>query len=173
VFLINPTRSQQNNLPEEIEKYYHERNFINSFSLRDERQHIFTLLSKGEDLSQLNEERLCQVAEVMKVLIEKVYSFPDSMNARPVLPIQLLMSEINQIKEWKIEKNHIIVNLLTYSIDHENNMKFIASYSSDQEPVDFEPIDLSTLQYLSQEIHEWYPENNNWKKSTVNKILVN
>lgn len=172
LFFTFLARSQQNKLPDEIEKYYHGRNFINSFSLRDERQHIYTLLSKGEDLSHLKEERLLQVAVVMQELMEKTHPFLDHGNSLPSLPIQLLIPEINELTGWRMDENHILVNLYTYSIDNETNLKFIASYTPDMKPGEYIPIDLSSLKYQSQEVHEWFFDDDTWKKSSVNKILV-
>jgi len=108
----------------------------------------------------------------MKGLMDKVLPPYDPMSAGHVLPVQLLIPEINELAGWRINEDHIKVTLYTYSIDHGNNMKFIASYSPDQVPGDYEPVDLSILHYMSLEVHEWFLENDAWKKSSVNKILV-
>lgn len=108
----------------------------------------------------------------MQELMEKTLPFHDHMNSLPSLPIQLLIPEINELNGWRMDENNILVNLYTYSIDSEANLKFIASYTPDMKPGEYIPIDLSSLKYQSQEVHKWFFDCDTWKKSSVNKILV-
>jgi len=172
LFLVQHVQAQNNRLPEDIEEYYRDRNFMNTFSFKSEREILFTLLSKGEDPAELQDDRMLQIANIMKGLVEKILPVTDNMSTIGMLPIQLTLPEINHVYEWKKHNDRIQVIMDTYSLDHDTNVKMVASYTPDQIPQKYDPIDLSSLKFRCQEVHEWYYHDNGWYKSTMNKILL-
>jgi hypothetical protein len=165
-------KAQDAELPADIESFYRDKNFVNTYTLREERITIFTLLTKKEDLSVLQDERLQQSAELLSRLWQKVLPVADNMNAGTMYPFQLVLPEINQVISWQKNDDHIQVNVYTYSIEPEANAYYVASYSPELIPENYKAVDPSELRYTSQEVHDWYFFDNRWQKATVNKILI-
>ena len=165
-------KAQETDLPVDIESFYRDKNFVNTYTLREERVSIFTLLTKKEDLSVLEDERLQQSAELLRGLMQKILPVADNMNAGTGYPFQLVLPEINKVMSWHIKDDHIQVSLYTYSLEPEANVYYVASYSPELVPENYKAVDLSELRYTSQEVHDWFYTGNKWQKTTVNKILV-
>lgn len=87
-------------------------------------------------------------------------------------PFQLVLPEINQVISWQKNDDYIQVNLYTYSLEPEANAYYVASYSPELVPENYEAVDPSELRYTSQEVHDWHFCDNRWRKATVNKILL-
>jgi hypothetical protein len=165
-------KAQDAGLPADIDSFYRDKNFVNTYTLREERITIFTLLTKKVDLSAMEDERLQKSAELLRGLMQKILPVGDNMNAGTLYPFQLVLPEINQVITWQKYNDHIQVNLYTYSLEPEANAYYVASYSPGLVPENYEAVDLSELRYTSQEIHDWHFLDNRWQKATVNMILV-
>jgi hypothetical protein len=163
--------AQDQDLPADIESFYRDKNFVNTYTMREERVTIFTLLAKNKDLSALDDERLQKAIKLLKGLVQKIYPVSDNMNSLANYPFQLVLPEISQVMNWKGSDDHIQVSLYTYALEPEANTYYVASYKPDLDPENYNPPDL-TFRYMNQEIHDWFYTGAKWQKATVNKILV-
>ena len=163
---------QDQGLPADIESFYRDKNFVNTYTLREERVTIFTLLQKNTDLSTLKDERMVRAVTLLQNLSEKFIPATDNMHTGSAYPFQLVLPEINQVIEWKRDGNRIQVSLYTYSMEPEQNRYYVASYTPEKEPENTDPVDFSKLRYASQEVHDWIDMEDGWHKTSLNKILV-
>ncbi len=168
-----PAIGQTGALPREISNFYKTKNFLSTYSLKNEREIINASLLRKQDLSTLHNPRLRQIAYLL-FSMSKEYYYPEfaSLN-RSGIPFELIMPSTYKIGNWYKNENHVTVYVNTYILGEMYNRVTVASYKPGRTPDDMDKFDYSKgSAYRYREIHEWSLENGRWVKESVNKVLI-
>ncbi len=163
--------AQTGKLPDEILRFYDDKNFISTYSLKSERDLIIAKLYRDKEIPEIHDERLNRIKELLLDLSGNLLHRP-VMPGADNIPYELIIPEICRIYRWEQNGDRITISVNTFIMGPEDNTKFVSAYSPEKSPAGIDLLDLSRLKFFSRQIHEWYNENNSWHKSTLFKVFV-
>ncbi len=170
--LHSPSRTQM--LPEEIQQYYQDMNFLNLYSQPEERNNICNAFMTGYKVDSFSSPR---IKEMSSLLISTWYKFyhPVVRDNRVCSPIPEEFFDLNYyfIVKWKKDENHITVVVNSYAPDPDYITKNIKSYTSELTPENHPALDIKQAYiYHNSLIHEWQLKDGHWiKENPLVKLL--
>jgi len=172
--------SGRDKIAPEISEYYRNHNFINSFSLRTERNLLAHYIPHKRLPDQLiMNKRLARIYQLMKKQYAKLLRVDEGIMNQKVLPSGYCnRSELIEIADIYRDDTNIAVKVLAYYLDYKTNMMFISKYneySGDKDKVPPEEECLAMVRSSSfsiQEIHKWTLFEGRWLKREVEIRLL-
>lgn len=173
-FVALPAVPQESMLPDDIAQFYRDYNFVNTICLSNEKSIVVMKANQRVDPSLIKNERMRKAIGVMEGVLSRIISLDGDMNTmdHPPYPYHMTNSEFYYISRWQKTPEGVVVQLDTYTVGEEVNARHVASYTPDQTPEKYTPLDLSELKFYSKEIHKWILIDGRWYKPQVNIILV-
>jgi len=176
-----PSGFQENQLiPEEIQVFYRDYNFVCSFTTRSERVQMAACLDDGVLPNELNSQRHQEVFSRMKRLIQKVLILDPKMvipsGVENNLQKLIFRQELFEVKAFRRSRDSAGVDVFAYTLEPEMVMRYISEYEDNQGETDKIPSESQILQESRSRIeqrletHTWKYMNRRWVK-TFNSYL--
>jgi hypothetical protein len=166
-------------LPPEINAYYDEFNFVNSFSSLTERSELAGHLSEKSLPERFGDERLQKTFRLMKKIKSRVVLEDSDMVlwSKPGIDY-LFPSELVRIERTQRGGGKIKAEVTVFYLEPKANLLLIAQYEKARGEESGLPSLKDRLSLAGpglthrQEIHTWVETGGEWKKQLANLVLI-
>ena len=174
IFCI-PGKSQNQQLPEEIQQYYKTKNFICSYTTKSERDYIIGLYLRDQKITDIQDCRVKRIAYLLfSTWLKYFHPVFTANNGKDMMPPELLLPDVYKIYKWERDGNQIWVTVTSYIPGDELIHKIINSYSPDLTPATMKSFDFSKdCMYQYQQVHNWHLVDGHWIKIPLSHVLIN
>ena len=173
-FVFNSSMGQ-NNLPEPILDFYAKYNFVNTFSTDKELTKLSFYLTEETLPPELSSDRLIRVHNYLKDINENLYGSTGMPNTTKFIPSSRMLGYL-EIKDWEIKGDIIYIYTTSYHFEEQAKKYLINHYDqfmSEGNGSGFEKMFNRKKQYGNPVTQTWFKSDGEWKKASLNKILVN
>ena len=166
-------------LPAQISEFYHDYNYICTFSTQSERKELAKFLDRNYLPDESKSERLAEIFKLMKKVKQRIL-FNDEYATAPgkaSLWKNVFRPEYYRIRSFDVKGGRAAVGVSAYEIQPADVLRFISRYSDlKSQATDAPALDqmLSELEKIicRKESHEWVLHAGQWKKRDGHLVYI-
>ena len=180
--LLQAEEQEQRLMPEEIQVFYRDYNFVCSFTTPAERMRMAACLDDGVLPRELDSQRFQEVFSRMKRIIAQVHIVDSDMvyprGSGKNLQKVVFRQELFEVKNYRLNGNSAGVDVFAYALEPEMVMRYISDYEENQGDGEKIPSESQILEEARsrieqrQETHTWKYINGQWRKSFNSYIFL-